>query len=560
MRLSHTFTFVLVVGLSACGVFSSDDPTTDGNGSSSSSGGGGSGPPGTPEQNAQPPGVDGKPLEGVFVSASKGNDTNDGTMGRPLKTLAAGLKTGKEAKKRVLVCAEEYAEAVTVLDGVSMYGYVDCSAADWKVDDTKRAKIKSPTSPAMKVESVGAATRIEGFEVTAPDFGDGSPDERDTFQTTSIALWVKASSNVTFGKDTFKAGKGRDGVDGVDPAPLTRNDTQAPQPGYAESTSGTSQCGGILCHGALNTYAVNPGGVGGTARCTGAAGIPDPGPGGQGGEGGHWDYTGPGDGNTNNGGKKYPGVGLPTSATSATAKGALVFDPLPARYAGVHGNDGSAGTPGTDGANGTVAVTAEGVATGDGMPGGSGAGGQGGGGGSGMGWRYNNETHVLGASAGGGGAGGCPGLPGRPGLGGGASIGIFVVQSSIAFERSIVVSAKGGRGGLGTLGSIETDGQAGAAGGAVGLAGGCIDSGGAPSKCEGYRGGNGGPGGRAGVSGHGAPGPSYGIVHFGDAPKTDTDTSITAGEGGDGAFEVVRGTAKIPTMPKGASEKIFKGQ
>lgn len=559
MRLSHTFTFVLV-GMVACGGFGSDDPAPNGNGSSSGSPGG-SGPPGTPEQNAQPPGVNGAPLEGIFVSASRGADTNDGTMAKPLKTIAAGVKAGKEAKKRVLVCAEEYPEAVTLLDGVSMYGYVDCGGPEWKVDDTKRAKVKSPTSPAMKAESISATTRIEGFEVIAPDFGEGSATERDTFQTTSIALWVKASSNLSFGKDTFKAGKGRDGVDGADPAPLTRNDTQLPVAGASEMTfNNTSICGGVQCHGALNTYALSGGGAGGTASCTGAPGIPNPGPGGQGGAGGHWDGTGA-DNDTNNGAKKNPEAGLPASATPATAQGAPVFAPIAqGRLAGVQGADGSAGASGADGANGVILLGPDGVVPGDGSVGGNGTGGQGGGGGSGLGWRHAGNDHTLGASAGGGGAGGCPGLAGSAGLGGGASVGVYLVTSVVSFERTTVVSGKGGRGGTGALGSLETSGQSGASGGQPVGASGCINAGGATVPCDGYRGGNGGPGGRAGVSGHGAPGPSYGVVHFGDAPKTDAETTITPGEGGDGAFELVRGTAKIPTMPKGASEKIFKGQ
>ncbi len=168
----------------------------------------------------------------------------------------------------------------------------------------------------------------------------------------------------------------------------------------------------------------------------------------------------------------------------------------------------------------------------------------------------------YGGSGGGGGAGGCPGLAGSPGLGGGASIGAYVVGSRVTFERSRVESSTGGRAGRGTLGALETEGQRGAAGGYATLSDGspmgCLD--GDLRYCIGGAGGDGGAGGRAGVSGHGAAGPSYGIVHLGDAPKLDGETSIAAGEGGAGAPELTRGAASIGAAPAGASAKIHEAR
>jgi len=534
MRLSHTFTFVLVVGLSACGVFGSDDPTTNPPGNPTPTG---SGPPGTPEQNAQPPGVNGAPLEGIFVSASRGADANDGTMAKPLKTIAAGLKAGKDAKKRVLICAEEYPEAITVLDGVSMYGYIDCGGPEWKVDDTKRATVKSPTSPAMRVENVSSATRIEGFAVIAPDFTEGSPDEREWTKTSSVGLFALNSTNIIIARSTIHSGTGRNGVDGQDGPAAVRTDTKTPEAGADEQNCALVPCA---------SFVTNPGGAGGTATCTGGV---TPVSGGKGGDGGHATAAG--------GWSAPPQNGANAGGTA----GGVVEATVPS--IGVSGDDGAAGSAGMDGENGAGSLTTEGLLVGDGVAGTNGGAGAPGGGGAAMGWTKVATNTRLGGSGGGGGAGGCPGLAGQPGLGGGASVALYVVKSSLSVERVRLESSRGGRAGRGTLGSIETVGQSPGTGGGPRDPGGttpdCVVAG-LFVKCVGGRGGAGGKGGRAGVSGHGAPGASYGIVHFGDAPKMDTETTITPGPGGEGAPELTRGPAKIPAMPNGASEKIVKGQ
>lgn len=132
----------------------------------------------------------------------------------------------------------------------------------------------------------------------------------------------------------------------------------------------------------------------------------------------------------------------------------------------------------------------------------------------------------------------------------------------MAFERSRIESSTGGRAGRGTLGSLETEGQRGAAGGIATLSSGapmaCLD--GDLRYCFGGTGGEGGAGGRSGVSGHGAPGPSYGVVHVGEAPRFDAESSVVAGRGGEGAPELARGVASIPPMPDGASEGVHEAR
>ncbi len=551
MRRTSLALSVFVLAATACGVFG-----TDGESSSSSSGGGSSSGGKPPEETSKPPGVDGKPLEGIFVSQTKGNDaTGDGSMAKPLATLAAGLAKGQKDRQRVLVCAETYNEQVTWLDGVSAYGYFDCQGPEWKLDETRRARVQSPKSPALKAEAINQPTRIEGFEIVAPDLGEGSPDEREPLQNSSIAAFVKGSSALTISKSTLKAGKGRDGVDGTNPPPLVRVDDRAPQIGVNETLC-TASAACTVAH------AGQAGGLGGQAHCDAAPpGVSQPGPGGAGGDGGHWDGGFGGTLLSAVGERTSPTPGLPTSATPGTAKGGALLPPLNGNVfiAGFNGDTGATGASGTDGVNGVAVLSESGFAPGDGTRGTSGAGGQGGGGGAGQTFRAGMDTHNQGASGGGGGAGGCPGLAGEPGLGGGASLGLLVVQSDLSLERVTITSSKGGRAGVGTLGSLSTDGQSGAAGGVprpVGTA--CTDAGGNPVNCTGAVGGNGGAGGRAGVSGHGAAGPSLALVHFGAAPRMSADTVLTPGEGGDGAPRVQAGAAVIPESPKGASEKIVK--
>ncbi|MBL8606513.1 MAG: hypothetical protein JNL38_04300 [Myxococcales bacterium] len=542
---SHRLSWIaLVLSVTACGVFSADDPKTEPGGSSG-------GPAAPPEENAKPPGVDGKPLEGVFVSASKGNDQNDGSMTKPLATLAAGLRKGQIEGKRVLVCAETYAETLAWIDGVSAYGYFDCGAVEWKLDESKRATIASPKSPAVRVEAAVKPTRIEGFQIVAPDFGAGSPDEREPFQNSSVGVFVKSSSALTISKSTIRAGKGRDGIDGAVAPSLTANVLKSPEKGLDEETCVPG--GGVACVGAGGLHYARAGGGGGTAECTGGPGPIGTGPGGAGGDAGHWD-----DGNL----RTAPSSGLPAAANAQTARGGLIdTGGTPPYRTGTAGDNGAAGAAGNDGTNGGLTFGELGPAVGDGSNGTDGKPGQGGGGGSAMSWARTDALHRWGGAGGGGGAGGCPGLAGGAGRGGGGSIAIYSVSSSITLERSDVRAAAGGRAGRGSLGSPETAGQVGALGGVpVPNTQQCTTIGGLIITCYGGKGGDGGPGGRSGVSGHGAAGPSIGVVHIGDAPKMDADTVITPGAGGAGQGALSRGGATVPAAPQGASEKILKAQ
>jgi hypothetical protein len=152
-----------------------------------------------------PPPVGGAPPDGIFVSASKGIAGADGSKTRPVKTLAEGLTLAASKHVPVIVCPETYTEQVTLADGVTMFGYFDCSNLDeWK-RVTARATIASPTSPAIFAKDLVLPARLEGFVVTAPDIA-GTPASGPA--ASSYGMIVTSSKNLSLAEISIRAGKG----------------------------------------------------------------------------------------------------------------------------------------------------------------------------------------------------------------------------------------------------------------------------------------------------------------------------------------------------------------
>ncbi|MBX3220037.1 MAG: hypothetical protein KF795_05915 [Labilithrix sp.] len=462
------------------------------------------------------------PPEGVFVSASKGAPGNDGAQRRPLKTLADAIALAKQKKMPVIACAETYPEAVTLSDGVTMFGYFDCAnLEEWK-RITTRAVIESPTSPAVLVEGMSLITRFEGFEVRGPDLT--SPGSADVVAQTSYAMIIRGSSNLWMDEVTLRGGKGQDGVDGVQPAPNQERNDLATRSGRSAGGQGAA-CVGELCF----NHASTTGSAGGTSQCLIA---PNGGAGGRGGDG-----------------PFFRNGFLVAAVTTAQATGRAAPKNTPTAVGGAGGasaatptalgQDGTPGPTGNLGENGGWSVNEDGIAPGNGTAGTNGQPGQGGGGGGGGHYWYT-ESYGSGAVAStaplyglygaGGGAGGCGGVAGTPGTGGGGSVGLFIVSSTaIKIAHSRIESGKGGRAGVGALGTPGLGG---------GFSGrGRYDDGGdlRPKNVYGLGGGNGGNGGAAGMSGNGSPGPSLALVYNGSRVAIDqATTGIFVGQPGDG--------------------------
>lgn len=458
---------------------------------------------------------------GVFVSASKGNDASgDGTRAKPFATLKRAITAAAPTKKRVYACNEHYTESVTLADGVTMFGYLDC-ARDWAVTPAVLADVQAPASPALTAVGMTTPTRVEGFAFTAPPGKVGAPS--------SIGFVATGVTDLSLVNVRVIAGDALDGTSGVEPAQAVNGSNLGGADNViAEKCAADS----LLCR------SVHGGKSGGTNDC-GGVGVTG-GAGGSGGFGGIY-YVGPGP----VGGPpkvvsvtEAPGLGDALTATAATAQGGT------AAKAGANGANGANGTNGTSSTGGVI--TTSGYTPGDGVAGTSGGAGQGGGGGAGVPVASSSDIGTwFGSPGAGGGAGGCPGVAGAAGKGGGGSIAVIVTSSKLAFTDSTIESGRGGNGGRGTFGSVRTTG---------GVAGANV-SGQAPAGA-----GSGGDGGRSGISGHGAGGPSIGIAYKGDKP-TLTNTKPKVGAPGAGHAEESRNTGgepkTIPAAPAGPSATAY---
>jgi hypothetical protein len=441
---------------------------------------------------------------GIFVRASA-PEGGDGTRLKPLKDLSAAIGAAVTDGRRVYVCAETYEAQLTFGDGVNVFGYFDCSTADWKVTD-RRAKIAPKEGVAAIAKGIAKPTRIEGLDIEAAD-GKAPGDS-------SIGLIAQDSGGLSFLNTRIAAGKGRDGKNGADAVQLTPSPNAKGADGYFETPTAAA--------GGLNYTVTRPGGSG---ACGGAPGH-NAGNGGEGAKTGLANCTGIRIGSQckNNLAGATPNCfeglyfpGLPETPQATTAMGGtLTSEPLP----------GNPGNPGGNGANGQAALTMDGFKAGDGTQAMDGEPGQGGGGGASFPHNANCSPGApswYGNTGAGGGAGGCPGLAGGAGGGGGASIAIFAVRSPLKLDgRCSLVASNAGAGGRGGARSVPTTGGA---------------RGDGPSGNPNTYGAAGGAGGEAGLSGHGSAGYSIGIAWSGAKPNTEVTPTV--------------GTAGAQAMPRG---------
>ncbi|AUX27387.1 uncharacterized protein SOCEGT47_079750 [Sorangium cellulosum] len=65
---------------------------------------------------------------GVFASRSFGDDSNPGTMEKPVKTLARAVALAPRARGRVFACTDSYSESLTLRSGIDLWGGFVCWA------------------------------------------------------------------------------------------------------------------------------------------------------------------------------------------------------------------------------------------------------------------------------------------------------------------------------------------------------------------------------------------------------------------------------------------------
>lgn len=453
---------------------------------------------------------------GFFVSASRGRDGGLGTKADPIKAVAEGLAKAKAFKKRLYVCAEDYAGPLVVENGISMFGGVSCAGGVWAWS-TARARISASGAPALQANSIASPTTLQGFTFSTADASPVQPG------SSSIGVQAVASPQLTLRDSAILAGKGSDGSGAADALSVKNN--RSPQ-----EMQGGANFANTQCDTRARTYPV----------CVNAA---------DGGQAGQTDCR------DANGGVLDPSM-LGEAGTAGGTGGVCqkVFTPQPINECRPTtdtippGTSGAGPLHGSAGANGGSigGFTSSVYSPAGGEPG---TNGRGGGGGRGAPGTYPmkpipTDPYVMTGSGGsGGGAGGCGGYGGKPGTGGGASIGILTWDSPVQLIAVTITTSTGGAGGAGGFGSPGTPG---------GLPG--------PNDAgtEGKAGGAGGDGGRGGNGGSGGGGPSIGIAHKGGLPSMDAATTITVGAGGAGAPKRTKaGLPDIPASPQGRSEKTY---
>ncbi|WP_437912667.1 hypothetical protein WME73_37320 [Sorangium sp. So ce302] len=463
---------------------------------------------------------------GVFVS-EQGDDNSPGTKDAPVRTLqhAIGLaahvrRDGQAPTRRVYACGGLFEEAISLPQGVDIWGGRLCAGGDWSyggpLDEQNALTVIAPPV-GIPVRVLGgdddaviaeenATSVIFGVRVEAADASarDGK---------SSIAMLLEHGASAIVQSSVILPGDGKDGEPGED-APSFRAKAGV------VGNNGADACTADAARGALPVVTVCGDGIESTS--------------GQGGDGGL--ETG-GDGTS---GLPEP-VGTPENRGLA-GEGASSMACKPGENGG-NGADAerAAGASGAGllGVDGWVGVRGE-----HGKPGGVGQGGGGGGGGKGR-----DDMNACpagraqrGAAGGSGGSGGCGGKGGKGGGYGGASIGIVALQgSNLTVDASTVLGAKGGNGGVGGTGQWGGLGWEGGNGGVGSVT---------DTSTRGCRGGGGGHGGRGGDAGGGLGGHSLGIGSVGASVAILETATVLPGQAGIGGL----GANSTPERPLGQGQ------
>ncbi|WP_437635555.1 hypothetical protein [Sorangium sp. So ce854] len=462
----------------------------------------------------------------MFVS-ELGDDNSAGTKRAPVRTLqhairlaASGRGNGELPTRRVYACGGLFEEAISLPQGVDLWGGRLCAGGDWSYGgplDGQHALTVIAPPVGIPVRVLGGDDGgIAGDDTTSVIFGVRAlaADASARDGKSSIAMILEHGARAIVQSSVIHAGDGKDGEPGED-APSYRANSGV------VGNDGADACSANVAPGALPVVTVCGDGIEST--------------GGQGGDGG-----------LESGGDGTSGLPEPLGTPDNLGRGGLGASSMACK-------DGERGADGADAERAAGAVDpglldVDGWIGGrgnDGKPGGVGQGGGGGGGGKGR-----NDTFACpagrsqgGAAGGSGGSGGCGGKGGKGGNYGGASIGIVALQASeLTVDASTVLGAKGGNGGVGGTGQWGGLGWDGGRGGR----GHVTDT----SPSRGCRGGGGGHGGRGGDAGGGLGGHSFGIASVGASVAILQNATVSPGQAGTGGL----GGNTTPERPLGQGQ------
>jgi hypothetical protein len=442
-------------------------------------------------------GIDGNIEAAVFVDGINGNDSNSGSIFKPVATIAQGIALAKTQMLTQVYISKGTYNAITLANGISLYGGYDASNK-WQRSYSNIATITNGV-PAIDAQFISKETHVELLTVVG--------GTQTGFAGNSYGVRVANSSGLILHKCSITssdAGGGSTGYNGQHGLGKDNNPSNLKYDGMA---------GNINANGTSN---YGRGGDGGQSYCSAA--------------GGHGGYGV----NAANGGAGDHGYGVqqvggggggPSCNADDTNLCSCGHSSAPGS-----GNPGASGAAGADGISaaqiGSVAsnnyTPANGSQGNNGIDGSGGSGGGAGGGSTANGFADVCDTDE-GGGGGGGGAGGCHGLLGGGGGGGGASFAVFAVSSTLSVDQCVLASGTGGPGGHGGNGGVG-----GAGGGAGGGGAGTTDDG------DGQPGANGGTGGKGGAGGSGSGGtggPSAGIGEF-NSNISSTHNTFNVGSGG----------------------------
>lgn len=469
-------------------------------------------------------GIDGQLDKAIFVSATQGNDAQDGlTPTTSVKTIERALNIAlrlSAQRKYILIAQGQYPNTNAELaPGVSLYGGCD---ANWSCNADKSTTTISGASTANGKPTLSLTiTANDPKTLTLKNLTIQGPVQSTPGISAYTLRFISAEANTTpviIDSCNIIGGTGANGQDGAagvagDNGASTMNSTGASTTCNGQvSTGGTGAAGQTSCPANDVTTAAGTAGTSSSSAQPGAGGQP-----------------GASDCSDNDlvcdygsdapnafgangatvGGSGQAGQLTPTTAIQRASFNLSNGEWSPSAYApnDQHGEHGAGG-------------------------GGGGAGG------------YGVDGSGTTGKGGGGGAGGCGGTAGAHGQAGGASIAIITVNQNISIINTTINLGKGGDGGDGGDGGLGGSGGSGAPGGSGG--------GTTPTLCGGStmhgKGGSGAPGGNggSGAPGNGAnAGPVYNIVLINAQETMSGSTTLggTTGKAGlGGASADVGGT------------------
>lgn len=474
----------------------------------------------------------------VFVSASRGLDTNPGTDQLPVKSLDMAFQLAKPTKvmqpngyfiiltKSIYVEARTYTPAATLslFKGMSFYGGFEVTLQGDRLIWSRTASLATRLTAPWVTQTIGRVIlgyhlpitlsigNVTGLTIVDGLTFDSSAAQVQAGENSNPVYIINSNSNLRFTNNVVIAGRGGNGALGA----RGINGTDG-KPGLP---------GGDAIHLSINQPS-SPGGAGGRGGTVTIDGALLTAPaGGRGGLGANVD---PGYAGSQGGGSGGKG-GLGGQSFNVIANSLGLSDLFLGKQ-GESGRQGAHGTRGGDGGNESGAIINHLWRSDSGGAGQRGASGSGGGGGGASGACPDCFTAWTGAAGGGGGGGGTPGAGGSGGQGGGGSIGMFLSNSSPTIITTRIVSGNGGIGGAGG------DGGCGGLGGPGNVGGVNPEVGAASASGTWLRGGPGGWGGQGGAGGGGGGGaggisaPIY--VTEGSDPKLSF-TNYQSGAGGAG--------------------------